>query len=668
MIGRLYSVIDTLWLVVNKRTAFVLTRLFECLLLSSPGFKEADNSVRVDATVACAIIANRSQRAILGVKVSVPSEGDLQRFAAPELTVRAVLTGMLIGACLTPCNVYSGLKIGWTFNMSVAAGLIAFAFWTAAERSHGSRHWSLKENNINQTAASAAASIISSGLAAPIPALALLTGQTLAFPVLATWLFVVSLLGVVVAAGLYNQLLVRERLPFPSGIVTAETMREIHERGPEAHARLKLLGLVAAGSGLLKTLVGLFKLGPLPLPWRTTITSSSGQPLNISAMNLGFALDPSLLMAGFGAIAGLRIAVSMLAGALLGWGVLAPMALSHGWAKPGDGGDSGLWFGPLVEWLLWPGATLMVTASLTAFLISIGRLIRRRLREARSRVKLDDATLEKQVLSPPAMAVALGVVGVLSVLAQTQIFAIGIFEAIAAVLLSYVLAIVAARVSGETAITPIGALGKITQLTFGALSPGNTATNLMTANVTGGAAGQCADLMHDLRTGQLIGATPSLQIVAQFFGVLAGSLAAAMAYLLLIPSPQTQLITPEWPAPAVATWKAVAEVLAGGLDAMPEAAPEAIAIAALVGVGLAVIEGVVREVHQTWVPSASAIGLGFVVPAWNAISMFLGAAIAAGFMKAYPELAKKRIVVVAAGLIVGESFAGIGAALFSILK
>ena len=66
-------------------------------------------------------------RSLAEVAVSMP------RQASPELTIRAVVTGMLIGAVLTPCNVYSGLKIGWTFNMSVAAGLIGFAFWTAAQ-------------------------------------------------------------------------------------------------------------------------------------------------------------------------------------------------------------------------------------------------------------------------------------------------------------------------------------------------------------------------------------------------------------------------------------------------------------------------------------------------------------------------------------------------------
>ena len=210
----------------------------------------------------------------------------------PELTVRAVVTGIIVGAVLTPCNVYSGLKIGWTFNMSVAAGLIGFAFWSAAERFGGTRPWHLRENNINQTAASSAASIISAGLAAPIPALALLTGRTLTFPVLATWIFVVSILGIVVAAGLRNQFLVRDRLPFPSGIVTAETMREIHEGGSEAHARLRLLSASAAISAALKLAVTRFGIGPMAPGISGSVTTSSGA-IAVSAKNLGFALDPS---------------------------------------------------------------------------------------------------------------------------------------------------------------------------------------------------------------------------------------------------------------------------------------------------------------------------------------------------------------------------------------
>ena len=105
------------------------------------------------------------------------------------------------------------------------------------------------------------------------------------------------------------------------------------------------------------------------------------------------------------------------------------------------------------------------------------------------------------------------------------------------------------RVTGETGITPIGALGKVTQLTFGLITPGNVAANLMTANVTGGAAGQCADLMTDLRTGYDRRRHAAPADLAQSFGILVGSMVGTLCYLVLIPDPATMLITPEWPAP-----------------------------------------------------------------------------------------------------------------------
>ena len=98
------------------------------------------------------------------------------------LTLRSIATGMVIGTVLTPCNVYSGLKIGWSFNMSITSALIAFAFWRLAGDLLGARPWGMQENVMNQTTASSAASIISAGLVAPIPALTLLTGQKLAWP------------------------------------------------------------------------------------------------------------------------------------------------------------------------------------------------------------------------------------------------------------------------------------------------------------------------------------------------------------------------------------------------------------------------------------------------------------------------------------------------------
>ncbi len=583
------------------------------------------------------------------------------RHDAPQLTIRAVFTGMVIGALLTPCNVYSGLKIGWTFNMSVASGLIGFALWTAAQRTVGTPAYGLLENNINQTTASSAASIVSAGLVAPIPALTILTGQTLPLSVLVIWMFVVSALGVVVAAGMRNQLLFRENLPFPSGVVTAETMREIHDGGPEAHARLRLLTFAGAVSAAVKFAVSGFGIGKLGLPMKFTIGSpgAGAAPLGVSGMNLGFALDPSLLMIGFGAISGLRIGASVLLGAIVGWGLLAPIALQYGWIEPGTDDPQAVWFGDLIGWLLWPGVAMMVTASLTSFAISIIRLaLQRREKRPPDPRMVMAGTIDHRKLIP-----AFVVVLIMCVIAQTSFFGIGLFEAFIAVLLSYGLAIVSARVSGETAITPIGALGKITQFTFAAISPSNVTANLMTANVTGGAAGQCADLMHDLRTGQMIGANPGFQVIAQVFGVLTGSLVAAITYLALIPDPQTQLLTQEWPAPAVATWKAVAEVISVGFDALPPASIPAIFIGTLVGVGLAAMESIARPGMRRFIPSGSAVGLGFVIPAWNSMSLFSGALFAMLIGHFFPEWAKRRLIVVVAGLIVGESLAGVVSAI-----
>jgi putative OPT family oligopeptide transporter len=581
--------------------------------------------------------------------------------AAPQLTVRAIVTGMVLGALLTPCNVYSGLKIGWSFNMSIAAALLSFAFWKAASPLFGARPWNMLENNLNQTAASASASIISAGLVAPIPALTLLTGRQFTFGVLVVWVFVVSFLGVIVALGLRRQMLVREKLPFPAGIATAETLREIYARGSEALRRVQVL----LSAGALAAALKLFSEFISTIPQlKTSFAFAAPAGLKakgvgaISATNLGWVLDPSLLMVGFGAIIGIRAGVSLLLGAVIAWGVLGPYALDQGWAEAGAA--SAYWFGPMVKWLLWPGVAMMVMASLTAFVLALYLAVKTRHLSAEA-----DGETESPAVQVPVrwFAIGLALATVMAIIAQAVIFGIGWLTGLLAVAFSFVLAIVAARVSGETGITPIGAMGKITQLSFAAISPGNVTTNLMSANVTGGAAGQCADMMHDFKTGKLIGAEPRLQAVAQVFGVLTGSLVGVGAYLLLIPHPQTMLITPEWPAPAVATWKAVAEVLRGGFGDLPPGAGPAIVVAAVVGVGLAYANHRLPPRWHHFVPSPSAMGLAFVIPAWNSLSMFLGALLAWLLLRFREDWADRFLIAGAAGLVAGESLAGVAAAM-----
>ncbi len=162
----------------------------------------------------------------------------------------------------------------------------------------------------------------------------------------------------------------------------------------------------------------------------------------------------------------------------------------------------------------------------------------------------------------------------------------------------------------------------------------------------------------------LIGASPRLQTIAQFFGVSAGALAGCAGYLVLVPDPAAMLLTDEWPAPAVAAWKAVAELFRDGLEAMPEMAPEAILIAGVIGIVFAILEKVTPKKVAFWVPSPASFGLAMVVPALYAISMFLGGLISWGMMKRFPKWSKRFVIVIAAGLIAGESLVGVGIAIW----
>ncbi len=582
------------------------------------------------------------------------------------------MTGAALGALLVPCNVYSGLKIGWSFNMSIAAALLSCGFWETARRVAGERRvtpWGLLENNINQTCASSAASIISAGLVAPIPALTILTGQTLGWPVMSAWLFAVSLVGVLVGLALRRQMLEVQQLPFPSGVATAETVREIYARGSEAASRVKHLlaaGVVAGGTKLVSEF-----LFAIPMLAPAVGLARYGLPM-LNLRNLGFALDPSFLMIGFGAIVGIRVGWSMLLGAVIAWGLVAPWLYASG-RLPQPADATLPVFGEAVEFLLWPGVAMMVAAALVSFFWSVPGVVRSFMKQPAAASKAadepDEAALRHDEVSWGWwLAGGFAIATVLATAAQVVIFGIALPMALLAVALTFVLAIVAARVSGETGIPPIGALGKVTQLTFGLIHPTSVGVNLMTANVTGGAAGQCSDLLHDLKTGKLLGASVRAQAWAQLLGVLTGSLAGSAAYLILVPDPARMLLTEEWPAPAVATWMAVAELFRDGIDAAPAGAMGASVVGGIVGVVLAVIYPLLPHDKKPWCPSPVSLGLAFVIPAWNSISLFIGSLAAVFAARLAPRWSARFVLPIAAGLVAGESLAGVASALVALVS
>lgn len=586
-------------------------------------------------------------------KHATPPQPDIPPvdFVSPQLTLKAVGTGMLLGGTLSICNVYTGLKIGWGLNMSITGILLAFVFWRVVSQISSGRVRMMNklENNINQAACSAAGAISSAGLVSAIPALTLLEDLTLPWWQLALWMSTVCLVGISVAMGLRRQMVIVDKLPFPGGIACAETLKEIYNTGAEAMQRVAVL---AAGAAI----AALVKIAQI-LKW--TKSTDFGLTINGSAAaKYTLALDPTLLMVAVGGLVGLRSCISLIIGTILGWGVLGTWLVNSNLAlldKP-KGSTEPL---PTVgEWLLWPGVTLMVVASLVSFSFSMPSIVRSFRRSSGGEAKTDTGEVpRKWFFFSLTLSLILGVIF------QTWFFGIAWWAAIAAVLLSFILAIVASRVSGETNVTPVGPMGKVTQLLFAVIMPKNAAANLMSASVTAGAASQCADLMHDLKCGYLLGAVARKQVVGQICGSIAGAMIASAFYLILIPDPKNMLLTPEWPAPAVAMWKAVAEVFQKGLDSLPTGATVAMAIAAIVGILFPILEKTLPGKAKVYIPACSAVGLAFVIPGSNSISMLIGAVAAAIVTRFYPNWSKRFLVTVCAGIVAGESLTGAGDAL-----
>jgi uncharacterized oligopeptide transporter (OPT) family protein len=226
-----------------------------------------------------------------------------------------------------------------------------------------------------------------------------------------------------------------------------------------------------------------------------------------------------------------------------------------------------------------------------------------------------------------------------------------------AVVLSFALALVACRITGETDTTPIGAMGKVTQLTFGAINPGNINVNLMSANITAAAAGSSADLLTDLKSGYLLGANPRKQFIAQFAGIFIGTVVTVFSFAALVPDASV-LGTEQFPAPAAQTWSAVAKALSKGLDALAPVKVWSIVIGGIVGIVFSFLPMIFPK-HQKYLPSAAAFGLAWVFDWYYSLLFFIGAVIAYVLERKAPKTAEEFTFPVASGVIAGGSLMGV---------
>jgi uncharacterized oligopeptide transporter (OPT) family protein len=363
-----------------------------------------------------------------------------------------------------------------------------------------------------------------------------------------------------------------------------------------------------------------------------------------------FVWDPIFIAAG--TLMGIRPAASILLGGTLCWAVFVPVMQAHGVI-------TGTSYRNIVQWTLWGGVSCMVVSGLLAFFMqwrAIAKAFRglRGLFSGASRPNGDIDAIE----TPVSWFVAGQAVSLVALCWLAKVsFNMPIWQCVIAVLMSFFLSLVACRVTGETDTTPTGAMGKVTQLVFGALNPGNMNVNLMSANITSSAAISSADLLTDLKSGYLLGANPRKQFIAQFCGIFIGTLATVLAFRVMVPTASV-LGSDQFPAPAAQSWRAVALALSKGFESLEPVKIWSIAIGGATGALLTLLPLWFPR-HAKWMPSAAGIGLSWTFHWYYGFLFFVGALAGWLMERKDPERADLYNYPVASGVIAGGSLMGV---------
>lgn len=586
-----------------------------------------------------------------------------------ELTLRAVVSGLFVGCLIGASNICIGLKIGWTFGASITAAVIGFAFFRSIAGALA-RPYGPKENLITATAGSSAGTMASAGgMTACIPALEMIRAENgqgvLSYESLVIWAISIAFLGVFFAVPLRRQMIVVEKLRYPTGTAAVETIKAMYASGLEAVKKARVLFYSAIAAGLIKLILS---IRPLHLTGLTDISFDDFGLgylgiLGITFVSLHIGLNFSPMMLGAGILIGPRVGWSLLGGSIIAWVIIAPILLHKGIVVSPDEASV---YKTAFKWVLWPGVAMMITAGFTS-LATQYKTIAATFTSLKKAAKAGgEIGAEEDAPDPFPLSwwfVGMAAATTLTSTLSYQFFGIPIWMGVLAVILSLLIASIAVRATGETDINPVGAMGKITQVIYGALHPGMIMTNLMTAGITAAGASQSGDLMHDLKAGYVLKVSVTKQVITQLFGVVIGVFAAAAVYRLLtaaytIPGEQ-------FPGPAVIAWHTMAKVLAEGIESLPAGALWAGLVGGVLGVVLTLLNKV--KAIKKWLPSPVALGIAFMVPAVYSIAMWFGAFLTYLYNRKDPGRVERFGASLASGLIAGEGLMMVVIALLLIL-
>lgn len=626
----------------------------------------------------------------LASTIAVMEKNTLSR----EFTLRGVILGALITLAFTAANVYLGLKVGLTFASAIPAAVISMALLYRFKDSN------ILENNLVQTQASAAGTL--SSVIFVLPAL-LMLGLWSGFPFWQTALICAAggTLGVLYTVPLRRVMVVQSDLPYPEGVAAAEVLRvgESQRHQSDASAGTPRSGLRDLGWGTaLAALFGFLSGGLRVLGEAINLWI----PVGGVALRVAAGFSPALLAAGY--LMGAAAGVAVLAGLVLCWGVLVPWLTAHATPAAGQAVSD-------LASQLWSGKARFLGAGVIGIsaLWTVGTLagpiiqaIRRQpARASGSSAAAGDET-DKDMPRSWMLLIGLAALAVLFLvvngfvhehmpeLSDAARYGLAALCVLFAAVFGFLVAAACGYMAGlvGSSASPISGIGIIATILMALALLGLHATVPAFAQSVSGQLGVALvlfmvsvilamasisnDNLQDLKTGYLVGATPWRQQVVLIIGCLVGAAVIPPVLDLLYNAygfagslPRAGMDPSQaLAAPQATLMKQIATgIFSGSLDWTM------LGLGVAVGVVIIVLDVVLRNSGKGALPPL-AVGLGIYLPPTIGLTLTIGAVL--GFflqraIKAYGQrlgkdwaaAAEERGLLLASGLIVGESLMGI---------
>ena len=544
----------------------------------------------------------------------------------PQLTLRSGATGMLLGAILSLTNLYVGARTGWTLGVGVTSVILSFAMWKVFAKIRIGSEMTILENNAMQSIATAAG-YMTAPLISSLAAYMMVTGKVIPMYQAMTWIMVLAVLGVLFAFPLKKRFINDEQHPFPEGKAVGIVLDGLHSADEaEGLLKTKLLATFMGISAFWQllhssTILKAAKVSFLGIPHYISSFLEkfifSFKLLGTKLSSMTISLETDLVMYAVGGLIGIRTGISLIIGATINFFILAPILIDKGVIVLGQGSS----FKAITMWSLWGGVAMMTTASLYSF-FSKPKMILSSFSGLFGKNKGNEDILKSIELPMRVFVIGIPLMGLATIILAHLYFNVTWWLGLISIPLVFIFTLIAVNSTALTAITPTGALGKLTQLTYAVLAPGNVTTNLMTAGITGEVAGNASNLLMDIKPGYMLGAKPRHQAMGHVLGIIAGGIASTPIFYLMFNREISKLASETLPMPAAVIWKAVAEVLTVGLSFLHASAIWAIVIGAVLGI---VFEVVKTATKGKFFISGVGMGLAFVIPFSTCLSMFLGA-------------------------------------------